>query len=62
MRIRERVVDAGRIGVLEQATLYLAEPHARAFVESPICDNAIRDTCRNSDGGLLDVAQAAPPP
>ena len=54
MRVRERVVHAGGIGVLHQPELYLAEPLTRPFVESPVCHNAIRDTGRHRDGRLLD--------
>ena len=35
-------------------SLHLAEPRARAFVESTVCHNAIRDTRRHRDGRLLD--------
>ena len=54
VRIRERVVHARRVGVLHQPQLHLAEPLPRPLVESPVCDNAIRDSGRDGDRRLLD--------
>jgi hypothetical protein len=54
MRIGERVVRAGGVGVLHQPSLHLAEPHPGAFVERPIRDNTIRNTAGHRDRRLLD--------
>ena len=54
VRIRERVVHARGVGILHQAQLHLPEPRARAFIERPVCDNAIRDTGGHRNGRLLD--------
>ncbi len=54
VRVRERVVHARRVGVLHQPHLHLAEPLTRAFVESAVCHNAIRDAGGDRDGRLLD--------
>ena len=54
VRIRERVVDAGRVRIFHQSQLHLAEPLAGPLVESTVCHNAIRDTGRHRNSGLLD--------
>ena len=54
VRVGERIVHAGGVGILDQAHLHLAEPHPGALVESPICHNAIRDAGGHRDGRLLN--------
>ena len=60
VRVRERVVDARRVGVLHQPHLHLAEPHAGALVESPVGHHAIRDTGGHRDGRLLHGGACRP--
>ena len=42
VRVRERVVDTGRVGIFHQPGLHLPEPHARALVESAVRHHAVR--------------------
>ena len=62
VRVGVGVVDAGGVGALNQAHLYLAEAHSGAFVESPICHNTFRDPGGDRDGGLLDGGARRPTP
>ena len=62
VRVGVGVVDAGGVGTLNQPHLHLAEAHSGAFVESPICHNAFRDSGGHRDSRLLDggTRRAAP--
>ena len=53
VRVRERVVDAGRVGVLHQPHLHLTEPHPRPLVERAVCHDAVRDAGGDGHGRLL---------
>ena len=54
VRIGERVVDSGRVGVLHQSHLHLAESHPRPFVERAVGHHAVRDPRGDGHGRLLN--------